>query len=89
MSTAPTKIVTSASPDKKMWHRSEDVLDFLTFGQALMMRGEISQNPFYLSQGCGIMLEIITHFIKEKHVDTKNKAQVTVGEPSTSREKDF
>lgn len=69
------RVINTVAPDKKMWHRSDDVLDLLTLGQVQMMKGEAMQNPYYLSQGCSIMLEIIVPMLKEKHTEGEKKTQ--------------
>lgn len=79
----------SVNPDQKMWHRSEDVLDLLTLGQVQMMKGESMQNPYYLSQGCSIMLEIIVPLLKEQVTDTETKRTTTLRGFQTHKAKDF
>lgn len=55
--------------DAEDWRRSGHVLNILTFGEYLTIKGEEMQNPYYLSVGCGIILETITPKFREKDVE--------------------
>lgn len=60
-----------ADTNKEAWGRQIHLLNLLTAGQLLAVQGEINQNPYYLLQGCDIMLEVLGPMLKEKvPVDT-------------------
>lgn len=50
---------------KDAWGRQLHLLNMLTAGQLIATQGELAQNPYYIAQGCDMMLEVLGTMIQE------------------------
>lgn len=82
-------LIRQADPEREMWRRGSHVVNILTYGQLLTVKGEEQQNPYYITQGLEVMLDIILPLLKEKQTNLETKKTKTVKGKDTIKAKRF